>query len=124
MSVDIFLIKFWGWLLVLSGVIVLSKPALENLLKLSENEAFSVISGYIALLMGLFTVLLTPGCGTARLIVVKILGIIALIKGISLMMFGQKIGKVFRPVFSSILIVRILLILSIIFGAWMLMGVY
>jgi len=121
MEITIFLAQFWGWLLVIIGLIFLlrKKALLEEMFRLLEEKGFVLFSGYLALILGLVTVILHNLWTADWRVVITIFGWISLIKGIVRIGFPE-IPQKLVPVFKNKLaLTQILLIICILLGAWL-----
>jgi len=60
MDALIFLARFWGWMLVLMSLVYLvrQKSTLPELFKAMHNKEFTLLTGYIALIVGLGSILM------------------------------------------------------------------
>jgi len=57
LSSDVFLLKFWGWLLSLTcGTYILRPSTCKRILEMMEDERFVVITGWFSLILGVGTV--------------------------------------------------------------------
>jgi len=121
MELTIFFAKFWGWLLVILGAIFLfrKKAVLEELLRLVQDKGFTLLSGYLALTLGLFTVILHNVWVADWRVVITILGWLSLLKGVVRIGFPEIAQKSALAFKDKTLLIRVLLIICIILGAWL-----
>lgn len=120
MDTTIFLAQFWGWLLVIVSLtfLVRRKALLEELLRLIEDRSFTVFSGYIALVIGLVTIILHNVWVADWRVVITIFGWLSLFKGIVRIGFPEATQKL-APVFKEKpLLTQALLGIAILLGAW------
>lgn len=121
MEISIFLAKFWGWLLVIICLIFLlrKKVLLEELFKLLEDKGFVLLSGYLALIFGLITVILHNVWVAEWRVVITIFGWLSLTKGIVIIGFPE-ISQRLVPAFKDKpLLTQILLVITVLLGAWL-----
>lgn len=121
MEISLFLAKFWGWLLVTLILIFLlrRKAFSEELFRLIEGRGFTLLFGYIALILGLITVILHNVWVADWRVVVTIFGWISLTKGIVRIGFPE-ITRKFVSVFKDKpLLTQILLVITIFLGVWL-----
>lgn len=121
MEISIFLAKFWGWLLVIVCLVFLlrKKVLLEELFRLVEDKGFVLLSGYLALIVGLVTVVLHNVWVADWRVVITIFGWVSLIKGIVRIGFPVALQK-WVPIFKNKpALTQILLVIAILLGAWL-----
>lgn len=121
METTIFLARFWGWLLVILLLILLMrrKALLTELFLLAEDRSFTLLSGYIALIIGLVTVILHNVWVADWRIVITIVGWSSLIKGVVGIGFPEATQKLV-PVFKKKpLFIQVLLGIAILSGVWL-----
>lgn len=121
MELTLFFAQFWGWLLVIVGTIFLFRKnaLLEELFSLVKDSGFTLISGYLALTLGLATVLLHNVWVADWRVVITIFGWMSVLKGVVRMGFpdiAQKSVSVFK---DRPLVIRVLLVICILLGAWL-----
>lgn len=121
MEVSIFFAKFWGWLLVVVCLIFLlrKKTLLEERFRLVEDKGFTLLSGYLALIFGLVTVILHNVWSADWRVVITIFGWLSLIKGIVRIGFPEAIQKMTPTFKNKPGLMQILLIICILLGAWL-----
>jgi len=121
MGVEIFLAKFWGWLLLVTCLIFLLKKKVlsEEMFRLVKDKGFALISGYLALTIGLVTVILHNVWVADWRVAVTICGWISLIKGIGRIAFPKAIQKVAPKFQNKPALTQVLLFAAILFGAWL-----
>lgn len=114
------LANFWGWFLIISCLIYLVKrKALEEVFQLAENKIFLLVSGYLALVLGLISLTLYNLLTGDWRIVIVILGWISLIKGIMAIAFPEITQKVVEKFKNNLLLTRIWLVIVILLGIWL-----
>lgn len=121
METVIILAKFWGWFLIISCLIYLIKrKSLEEVIQLVENRTFTLISGYVTLLLGLISLILhNLWVGDWR-VIITIFGWISLIKGVVAIGFPEVTQKWAEKFKNKPLLTQILLVIGIFLGAWLL----
>lgn len=122
METTILLAQFWGWLLVITCAIYLFKrePLSEELYRLAEDRGFTMLSGYIALLLGLATVILHNVWVADWRVVITLFGWLSLAKGIVRLGFPEIFQKVVQVYKNKTWLTRGLLVVRILLGAWLL----
>ena len=91
MSPDIFLSKFWGWLLTLvCGAYILRPSICKKVLKMMEEERFVIVTAWFSLILGVGTAV---GSSTSPL---KALGIAFTLNGLLRLSFPDKLAPVSR----------------------------
>ena len=122
MNTTLFLTQFWGWMMVILGVLfLLKKPStLTAIFRLEADKTFVATSVYLSIILGLITVLLHnvwiwvwPG------ILITLFGWIALIKGIVRIGFPQATHQVAVNLEHKPNFIRILLVVMIVLGVWL-----
>jgi hypothetical protein len=118
MEISLFLARFLGWLLVILGLIfLLRKKVLFEMFRSVENKGFVMLSGYLALILGLVTVILHNLWVADWRVTITILGWIALVKGIVRIGFpGVPQKSVFK---NKPILTQILLVIAILLGGWL-----
>ena len=121
MEISLFLAKFWGWLLVISCLAFLlrKKVLLGELFRLVENEMFILLSGWLALVLGLVTVILHNLWVADWRVVVTIFGWISLIKGIVRISFPRAPQKLMPAFKNKLILTQGLLVVAILLGTWL-----
>ncbi len=91
MSTDLFLLKFWGWLLTLvCGTYILRPSICKRILTMMEDDRFVLVTGWFSLILGVGTAV---GSSTAPL---KLLGIAFTVSGLLRLSFPDRIAPVSR----------------------------
>ena len=121
MENTIFLAKFWGWILVIPCLIFLvrGKVLAEEIFRLLGDRSFNFLSGYIALIIGLITVILHNVWVADWRVIITILGWIALIKGIVRIGFPETTKKLVPTFRDKPLLSKVSLVIPIFVGAWL-----
>lgn len=121
METTIFLAQFWGWFLVIMGLIFLlrKKVLLEELFRFFEDKRFVLLSGWLALILGLVTVILHNLWVADWRVVITIFGWLSLIKGIVRIGFPEIPQKSMSVVKNKLILIQILLIICVFLGAWL-----
>lgn len=122
METTIFLAQFWGWLLViLCPIYLLRKKVLsEELFRFVEDKGFVVLSGYLALILGLVTVILHNLWVADWRVVITIFGWISLFKGIVRIGFPGAPQKLMSVLFKNkLILMQVLLVIATLLGAWL-----
>ncbi|MDP2656390.1 MAG: hypothetical protein Q8P11_02395 [bacterium] len=121
MDLSIFLGQFWGWYLIIIGLLLLlrGKSFIEELYKLGEDRNFTLISGFVALLFGLFVVILHNVWVNDWRVAITIFGWIAIIKGIMLIGFPKATKTLMASFHKNSAILYVLLVVAIALGGWL-----
>ena len=121
MEISLFLAKFWGWLLVILCLVFLlrKKVLLGELFGLVENEMFVFLSGWLALVLGLVTVILHNLWVADWRVVVTIFGWLSLVKGIVRIGFPGTPRKLMPAFKNKQILAQGLLVIVIFLGAWL-----
>lgn len=121
MEISIFLAKFWGWLLVIVCLIFLlrKKVLLEEMFRLVEDKGFALLSGYLALIVGLVTVILHNLWVADWRVVITIFGWVSLTKGIVRIGFPETPQKLVPAFKNKPVLTQILLVITVLLGAWL-----
>ena len=92
MDTSIFLAQFFGWYMIIMGVIILvrGEAFLEELLKEIEDKGFLLLGGYLTLFLGLGMVILHNIWTEDWRVIITILGWLTLLKGILLIAFSKE----------------------------------
>ena len=122
MNTTLFLAQFWGWLMLIAGLIFLFKKpaALVELFRLAENRAFTATSSFISLILGLMTILLYNVWVWDWTVIITIFGWLALVKGILRLAFPKAVHQVSASLENKTGLIRILLLVAIVLGVWLL----
>jgi len=121
MDISIFFARFWGWLLVILGAIFLfrKKTILEELFRLIKDTGFTLLSGYLAMTLGLVTVVLHNVWVADWRVVITIFGWLSVLKGVVRIGFPEIAQKSALAFKDKPLLIRVLLAICIILGAWL-----
>lgn len=115
------LANFWGWFLIIPCLIYLfKKKTLEEIFQLSENKVFLLVSGYLAFLIGLVSLILYNSWESNWKVVITIFGWISLIKGVIAIGFPEIIQKTVEKFKRNPLLTKVSLVIGIILGAFLL----
>lgn len=121
MDLSLFLGQFWGWLLVVSCAVFLvqGNARLQDVFKLANDKAFAVLSGYIALVLGLATVLLHNVWTADWQGVVTAIGWISLVKGVVRIGFPNAVSGMASVFKNNPAFTRAVLVVAIVIGGWL-----
>ncbi len=125
-EISIFLAKFWGILMVIICLeLLLRRSVLDNLFKMTKDKSFMIISGYLALILGLVTVILHNIWVADWRVVITVFGWLSLIKGIARIGFPEIAQKYIKTLENKPVLIKTLLVITILLGAWLIwMGFY
>jgi len=120
METSIILAKFWGWFMIISCLIyLLRKKSWQGIIELAKNKNLIILFGYLSLILGLFSLIFhNLWVGDWR-VVITIFGWIALIKGIVGIGFPELTQKWAEKIGGKLVLMKILLIIGILLGAWL-----
>lgn len=121
MEITIVLAKFWGWILVIPCLIFLArrKVLAEEIFRLLGDRSFTFLSGYIALIIGLVTVILHNVWVADWRVVITILGWVTLIKGVVRIGFPETTKKLVPTFRDKPFLSQVWLVIAIFLGAWL-----
>ena len=92
---------------------------MEELLRLIGDRGFTLVSGYLALIIGLATVILHNVWVADWRVVITVFGWLSLLKGIVRIGFPE-ITQKFAPTFrDKLFLTQILLVVAVILGGWL-----
>ncbi|MEK7509910.1 MAG: hypothetical protein AAB605_04340 [Patescibacteria group bacterium] len=122
MDVTLFLAQFWGWLLVILGLIFLlrRKALMDVMYQLVGDKSMTMLTGYLALTIGLVTVLLHNVWVADWRVIITIFGWFSLLKGIVRIGFPDVTQKAVAPFRDNPMLVQALLVIIIVLGGWLL----
>ncbi len=125
METAILLAKFWGWFLTISCLIFfLRRNLLEELFRLLEDKGFVILSGYLALLIGLVSIILHNFWVSNWRVIITIFGWVSLIKGITRLAFPEAPSKTAEKLRKNPALIQLLLIFGIILGVFLIWKSY
>lgn len=121
MDNTIFLAQFWGWLLIIfCSIFLLRRKALfEEIFELSSDKGFTVLSGYIALVLGLVSILFHNVWSGDWRVLITIIGWISLVKGILRIGFPKFVEKTVAIFRTKVGLMQTMLVAMFIIGAWL-----
>jgi hypothetical protein len=125
MVTPIFLAQFWGWMLVITGAVLLfrSDAFLKDLSRLvSEDKGFAVSTGYLSLVMGLGSLLIYRAWSADVMVIVTIFGWLATLKGVMRLGFPGATKTVAGYFVKQPAIGKILLVVVVFLGLWLLVA--
>ena len=93
MEISVFFARFWGSLFMILGLQSVGANLLGRTIKMTEDKAITVSTGYITFLLGLVTVILHNVWVFDWRVAVTILGWATLFKGMTKIGFPQQINK-------------------------------
>lgn len=93
MDITIFLARFWGSLFMILGLQSVFVNLLGRTIKMTEERAITVSTGYITFLLGLATVILHNIWVPNWTVAITILGWTTLLKGITKIGFPEHVHK-------------------------------
>ena len=91
MSIDLFLLKFWGWLLTLvCGTYILRPSICKRILTMMEDNRFVIVTGWFSLILGVGTAVGSSGAP------LKLLGTAFTVSGLLRLSFPDRMAPVSR----------------------------
>lgn len=125
MDITFFLSQFWGWFLVIIGLVYLVRPALlEEVYELSGNRLFIILSGYLASILGLTTVILHNIWTNDWTVLTTLFGWVSLAKGIMLLLSPETTRNVVTTFRGNKSLTQTLLVVVVLLGAILLWTTY
>lgn len=120
-EVSIMFARFWGALFVLSCLVfIFRKKALHDLFQMTKDKEFVVTSGYVALIIGLFTVVMHNVWVSDWRVAITIIGWISLIKGLVRLAFPEAFYSLAKSLKDKYSLLNTLLFIAIMVGFWLL----
>ena len=121
MEISIFLAKFWGWLLVILclSFFLRKKVLLEEIFRLLEDKGLVLLSGYLALILGLVTVILHNVWVADWRVAITVFGWLSSIKGVIRIGFPEIPQKTVSMIKNKPVLLQILLVVGVLLGAWL-----
>lgn len=92
-EITIFLARFWGSLFMILGFSTVAAGLLGRIIKMTEERAITVSTGYITFLLGLVTVVLHNLWVTDWRVTVTLIGWVTLFKGIEKIGFPGRVNR-------------------------------
>lgn len=122
METTIIFAKLWGWLLGIVCLIFLlrKKILLAEMFKLVNDKGFTLLSGYIALTLGLVTVIFHNIWTGGWPVIITVFGWLSLIKGIVRIGFPEIFPKVISFFKKKEFLINLLLLVALLLSAWLL----
>lgn len=126
METSLFLAQFWGWIIVVIGLVYIlkSKTLTDEIFSLVEDRGFAILSGWVALIIGLTTVVLHNIWSADWRVVITVLGWLTLAKGVIRIGFPEIYRKAISFYGKKRWFIQILLIIMIALGAYLIWASY
>jgi uncharacterized membrane protein len=119
MDVSIFLAKFWGWYMILFFLILTFNPKrIRQIYNDLNDQKFLILASFIAIIIGLLNILFHNIWTTDYRIIITLIGWAALIKGLILFTFPQKIIKLTNN--PKMKLVQIVYVIFFLIGVYLL----
>ena len=93
MEITIFLAEFWGSLFMILGALSIGARLLHRVIEYTEDRTVTISTGYITMLLGLFTVVAHNIWVWDWPVVITILGWVTLFKGIEKIGFPDRVNR-------------------------------
>ncbi len=121
LEISIILARFWGILMVVVCLLFLvRKKSLDYIFRASKDKAFMLISGYLAFILGLITVILHNIWVADWRVVITVFGWFSLVKGVARIGFPEFVQKAIQGFKNKpAILINALLIFVILLGAWL-----
>lgn len=102
MELSNFFAQLWGLFLLLSvGALLYDESNLKHMMKLAKDDTFLMLTGYLALIMGLVTVLLHNVWELSWVGLVTLFGWAALVKGVTRLYSPKTVEKSLKWIKNS-----------------------
>lgn len=122
-DISIFLAQFWGWYMVIFCLLLVVRPKrMAQILSYLEDEKYLVLTSLLAILLGLFTVILHNIWEYNWKLIITILGWVSLTKGIIRFSFPQTSLKALNS--FNIKLIPYFLVMLFVLGVFLLNQVY
>lgn len=119
MDISIFLAKFWGWYLLIFFVVLSFNPKrIKQIFEDLKDQKFLIITAFIAIIIGLLTILVHNIWVPNWKLIITLLGWISLLLGLSLFSFPKQtikfLGvlnmKLIQTIYTLLFLIGILLL--------------
>ena len=119
MDISIFLAKFWGWYLLIFFVVLSFNPKrIKQIFEDLKDQKFLIITAFIAIIIGLLTLLVHNIWEPNWKLIITLLGWISLLLGLSLFSFPKQtikfLGvlnmKLIQTIYTLLFLIGILLL--------------
>lgn len=118
-DISIFLAKFWGWYLIIFFLILSFNPKrIIQIIKDLEDQKFVILISFIAIIIGLLSILTHNIWEPNWKLLITLIGWIALIKGLALFIIPKKTTSWFN--YINIKFVQVIYILLFLLGIFLL----
>jgi len=116
-----FLARFWGSILVIMGFAFLlrRRKLMNTIILILDDKRFVFLSGWLAMILGLITILLHNLWVLDWRVVITLFGWVSLMKGVARILFPQLPQKTASKLKKKEWLIIILSIICIVFGAWL-----
>jgi hypothetical protein len=119
LETSIILARFWGGLFLSLGLMSIGGNFLGKVIKMSEERAITVSTGYITFLLGLVTVVMHNIWTTEWFVVITVLGWVTLLKGVMKMGFPEHVSKKAQMFKKHVIIWSVVILLMGVGLIWM-----
>ncbi len=122
MDVTYILARFWGLFLIITSFVFLlkGKKFIEELFESLKDRNFALLSGFIALIVGLVNITLHNVWVLDWPVLITIFGWLSLFKGVARLYYPQLSEKTAKYFIEKNFLLKVLLILAMILGVWLL----
>ncbi len=111
---EVQLAKFWGLYLVIASLTLIFSPNSRNtLLKLSKENNFGYLAGFIALILGLVQICLYAEWNSDIYTILTVFGYLAILKGIMLIGFPNYKNYILNKIDGTTYSIMLVLILGL-----------
>lgn len=122
-DIAIFLAKFWGWYLVIFFLILSYNPGrIKQISKDLKNSRFSVLVGFIAIIIGLLNILFYNEWAYDWTMIITLIGWIALGKGMFIFTFPSQAAKMVN--YINVRWIQLVYVLLLLLGLYLLNNGY
>jgi len=121
MEQSLFLAQFWGWLMLIISLIFLlkNKKFIKGIYSMVGERLFSMPAGYIALILGLVTIITHNIWASDWRVVITIFGWMSLIKGVMLIGFSSTLEGMVKYFQKNTGLIKFMLFLMAILSIWL-----
>jgi len=122
-DIAVFLAKFWGWYLVIFFLILSYNPGrIKQISKDLKNSRFSVLVGFIAIIIGLLNILFYNEWVYDWTMIITLIGWIALGKGMFIFTFPSQAAKMVN--YINVRWIQLVYVLLLLLGLYLLNNGY
>lgn len=122
-DISIFLAKFWGWYLIIFFLILSFNPKrMVQIIKDLEDQKFVILVSFLAIIVGLLSILIHNVWEPNWKILITLIGWIAIVIGLALFIFPKKTASWLN--YINIKFVQVIYVLLFLIGIFLLNQAY